>query len=898
MKSKHTLKLNSIYLFAIFLLTMSQYSVSQNTKKDWHTYKNDDLGFSLQLPEAPNYSDDYETFIIYSYNDSDSKKIYSFFGLDLRNSKATKPEELIESFISNIVSNLNGELLNNDEIKYKNGLKHETTVKINSEKLVRSQFVLQNQILYYLSVEDKADRINDVTIDRFFNSLLISSPKQNKVKDWIDYTNDNGAFSLRLPSEPKEIPREVNNPLDEDGEPYILNMYSVTDLKNENNYLFRYNDQPLGYFLEDPIGGFQSLQDDFEGKADLVSPPKTISLNGYEGREFELLIQSKYHCICRVYFRGNRTYLLLKHKLNETDKISTEDDFFKSFTFNPYTETELTPLQPKDTNFEVLFYEDYKLTVDSTDYDNIYVKNSNDYFATNTSSGGVYQFGYSDLQDYFKIKTKKELYEETMNSLANWNDTILKQKEIKVNNKEALEFYIQNKTSNIITRHQIWLDYKRLFLMTGYLANEERNNEITNSFFNSYKVIKEDTPFDVFASKTQLIFEDLQSKDTLVYNKAFGALDYYQFEVADLPKIYKAINTTYKDSTTTELIKNKLVEEFSLVNDSTTVSYIRDFYTQENASDAFKTALLSVLPDLSNTNALETYKQLLIANPPTDPESYSWTTLAPFRDSLDYAIANHKDLLNLIKHQSYRANIVSIFTEIIQNNSEQIDLVDANTDALLKYALSDLKLYNEANKDEESYDYEYNSLIYSYLDFFNKLALKNEVADAFTKPLANQDDNDWFQLHAITARLNNNLDLDEKLLAKKLDTLYSRFEIMETYHRINQFEKIPKKYLKPNEFAKLALYNYLGEDDSLPNEIDVLGKIKQDNIEYYVISYAFTSDDESDSEKYIGIVGPVENVSQDLPFKRPVSYSNWDVLEKNWKNQAKALIPDLIEYGY
>lgn len=894
-------KLSYQFLISAFFCCFLSFNVSAQKKTnstDWYTYKNDDSAYSLQLPDAPNYTDDYGTFTVYTYNDTDSKRIYSFFALNLSDvSEDKKPKEIVESFISTMTANLGGELIDENTVKYKGGLRYKVLVKLNDQKQLNATYTYQNNYLYYQSVEDFKGKTEDKDSERFFKSIQIKDITPKAEGKWIEYSNAEGAFSLNIPSEPKDLSREYANPLEENGAPYLLHLYSVQDYKNDDNYLFRYNDQPVGYFMEDPAAGFESLLENLTGKSELVSDPKTIFLDGYEGREFELLLDSKFHSICRVYFRGNRTYLLLKQKLNLTDKVSADDEFFNSFKFTGYDTDELTPLRPKNTNFQILFFDDIKETIDEEDYDGVYLKNSNDYFALQPNTGNVFQFGYSDLQDYFKIKTKKDFFETNMNSLSDWNDSIISQKDIKVNNHEALEFYLENQKTKVVTRHQVWLENKRLFLITGYLSKESMTNETSNTVFNSFEIIKDEPDFDYFSSKTDAIFRDLKATDTITYNRAFGAFDYYEFEDSDLPKLYNAINDTYGTPEKTSAILDKIVSEFLLIEDENTLETLKKLYQSSDKNDSLKASILITIPELKDENALSTYKSLLLASPPLDINN-SWSVTAPFRDSLAYTVANYDDLLSLIQHKTYRNDVLSIASNIFDNHPESAQLLTENTNTLLQYIDEDLQSYTNTRANEESYDYSENTLMYSYLRLFNRLKLAHPSIEKFTAALLDNEDDKWMATQALTARVFNNFTSDSKLISRSFEDLFSRYELMEIYHKTNQFKDVPKSYLNPEEFSRLALFNYIGENEGYPDHIDVLGKIKKDKQTYYAIAFYYNSEEEGEPTKYFGLVGPTHEFSQEKAFENYSSYSDWDAVEKDWKSQAKKLIPSLLEYGY
>ncbi|MGR7814534.1 hypothetical protein [Lacinutrix undariae] len=887
--------------YSVFLLLFSVQLSAQKKKNanDWYTYTSDEASYSLQLPDAPNYTDDYGTFKVYTYNDSDSKRIYSFFALNLSEiAEGKKPKAIVENFITTMTANLGGEVIDQNTLKYKDGLRYKVLVKLNDQKQLNAIYTYQNDYLYYQSVEDFNNKTEDKNSTRFYNSIQIKDLKPKIEGKWMSYSNAEGAFSLNVPSEPKDLSQEYPNPLDENGAPYLLHLYSVQDLKNDDNYLFRYNDQPVGYYMEDPAAGFESMLESLTAKSELVSEPKTIFLDGYEGREFELLLDSRFHSICRVYFRGNRTYLLLKQKLNLKDKVDPNDEFFNSFKFIDYEDNQLTPLRPKGTNFQVLFFDKTKETIDLEGYDGIYLKNSNDYFALESNSGNVFQFGYSDLQDYFKIKTKKEFYETNMNSLADWNDSIISQKDIKVNDQEALEFYIENQKTKVVTRHQVWVQNKRLFLMTGYLSKESRENEMSNTIFNSFEIIKDEADFDYFSSKTDVLFRDLKSTDTITYNRAFGAFDYYEFDENDLPKLYKALNDTYVSEEKTSAILDMIVSEFLIIEDENTLNVLKTLYNKSATNDSLRASILVTIPVLKDEKALSTYRDLLLASPPLNIDN-SWAVTSPYRDSLEYTVANYDDLLKLIKHKDYRNEVLSLASNIFDDKTESVQLITENTNALLQYIDEDLQRYLATRVDDDSYDYSENTLMYSYLRLFNRLKLSHPAVDTFTAALIDNDDDKWMATQALTARVFNNLPIDKKRTDKAFEDLFSRYELIEAYHKTNQFKKVPKKYITPEEFSRLALYNYIGEDEGYPDHLETLGKVTKNKATYYAVTFYYNSEDEDETPtKYFGLVGPTHEFSQEKPFENYSSYSDWDVLEKDWKSQAKKLIPSLIEYGY
>ena len=251
-----------------------------------------------------------------------------------------------------------------------------------------------------LTNKSQSEKLNSLSHQSILNNLFDFSefkfeqnsfPEQKNAAKWVKYKNELGAFSVNLPTDPKDISRETPNPLDEAGDPYQVNMYSSIDEKNQSFYIVRYNDMPNGFYLNDRQAGFNSIHENLLEKAVMVSEPKIISLGDIEGREVELLINGEYHAILRMYIRGNRIYVLMAQKLNKTDKIILKNEFFKSFKFEEYASITPKIYSPESGAFEMSFFDDVKVTVDTVGYENSRIKQSTNYYSTNPSSGGLYQ---------------------------------------------------------------------------------------------------------------------------------------------------------------------------------------------------------------------------------------------------------------------------------------------------------------------------------------------------------------------------------------------------------------------------------------------------------------------------------------------------------------------------
>ncbi len=876
---------------AVFTGVAKTYKIDQS-KMDWHTFHDKDTGYSVEVPGAPNFTEDFKTFQIHSYSSMLDPTVYLMLGLDLRQAPTELTfDDLSERYLTNILKANDGEVISEDKGKNRDGQYMLNDIIAGDGQHIKSKMVYKDQLFYYVSVQYDKDNVNLNSVNRFLNSLAFSEPKpiERKNTDWQVRIYEDAAFSVHVPGEIKDLSREVINPLDPDGEPYKLKIYNAMDLDNKNNYLFRYNDLPTGYYLQNPEDGFSSMAENFTSKGTLVSEPKTISLNGYEGREYEILLQDKYHTFVRIYFRGNRSYLLLQQKLNDKDKVNVDNPFFNDFKFLDYKPAPFQVKKIDNTQMEIMQFDNYRKEIDTVDYDTSYLKNSVEYYTTNPNSGDVYHFSYGDFQDYFKTTDLSEFYDLNLEMLRDWNDSIVDKNPVKIGHKEGVEAYIKNKANSITTYHKIWIQGKRMIMMTAYTANEVYNKKMTDSILGYFKDTSPEENFDIYASKTSQIIRDLKSNDTIIRKSAIGAFDYYEFEDEDLGQLHDAIRSDFGKTDFDTKVKHKILDEFVQLQNDKTLKVLTEVYDDPKTNDDLKSKIISIVPQLKDDSALSTYKTLLFNKTPEHVENYQWQMFNTFRDSVPMTLAHFDDLVKLIDNDGLRASVLGLATDILEYNPDSTGIVKNRINTLLKHANDDLKLYITDVEDTTNYSYTYNSRIYRYLKLMQDTAAKPENIDTFTKTLIHRKDNDWFKRHAAIARVNHDLPTESKILKALIDSTTSRFAMIKAYHKVGKLDAIPKEYINPEALAKLSLANYLEDSDDYGFEIATLGTYKKEDNDYYAMSINYESDD-NNNESYFALVGPTYNLAEKDRCEPYGILLDWSKLSEDWKAQAASIL--------
>ncbi|MFD2823777.1 TraB/GumN family protein [Lacinutrix iliipiscaria] len=872
-----------------------------DSKMLWKTYTNADLGYSVETPSEVTIDNSSSRIAINSSTDLVSEKLYSFFAIDIRANPQKEDKEAIYSqVIDNAIAKYEAENIIKKNITIDGASGYDIIFEFKEKEAfsaVRSIYLIKNGIFYQFFILGNQEKVNSKSANRFFNSITFFKPKPLPVASdvWIDYYNKKGAFSIQLPTEPKDSSREVNSGLEGVTEMTVLNMYSSQDMVNKDNYIVRYNDFPLGYRLEDLEASFKSIENSFLATSEILSEPKVIYKDGYEGRQYELLIKEVSHGICKLFFRGNRTYMLLSHKLEKGKKTDPNNHFFESFKFEDFIDEDIEEHSTEDFSFKTLKSNMYN--IDEDDYTDSYFVKSNDYYSRNNNSGDMYAFGYSKLKPYFKIDTLQKFFETNKENLLSYNETATHEKTVFINEVEAFEFIAISDNDSIKTKHVMWLDNDYFFLASAYTNNENINSALTQEILYSYRNKNKNKTLDYYASKTDEILNDLKSNDSLVFKNAIGAFEYYEFDDSDLKKLYQATQSDYASAENKTLVLSTIISEFNLINDEETLPFVEKLYQQTDVNDDAKRDILTLIPQLENENRLEIFKALFFNNPPKKEANYNYSLFSPFRDSTDFAIKNYKDFISLKDISNYKTQVLSISAHILQSDHSKKEEVLSHFNKLTDSALVDLKSFQDMLSSEEDYDYAQHNLMYNYLNYLKSVPESSHIdfIDNFTEPIVTSDAKRWLIFEAAQTRIKHHLPIKKETKSSLLDSLDTRFSMIKSYHQVNKLNEVPNNYITQKAFSKLSLEQYLSDSDEYPTETKLIGELKVKSQLYHVYSLNYTYENPEDNESYLAVVEPSYKVTQQNEYKAYPVITDWDLLEEDWKAQAERLILKPLE---
>ncbi|MEO6979235.1 MAG: hypothetical protein ABI113_12680, partial [Mucilaginibacter sp.] len=213
-----------------------------------------------------------------------------------------------------------------------------------------------------------------------------------------------------------------------------------------------------------------------------------------------------------------------------------------------------------------------------------------------------------------------------------------------------------------------------------------------------------------------------------------------------------------------------------------------------------------------------------------------------------------------------------------------------NYAAIMAYAGADIDNYL---KLRDSTDNEWSGSVYNYMQLIGKIK-NGDLNDKLTKRYIETDPKGLYAPDAITARVYNNLPNNQLLVNKYLDSIGTRYDLMEAFNSQKQLDRVPLKYRTQAAYAKLCLYQSVSADDyGSPKKITLLGSIIKNGSVYY--AFKFSLPDRDEKEELIALTGPYKPGATKLNFERYYAYTDYEVVKTNWRLQAGKMIQALID---
>jgi uncharacterized protein YbaP (TraB family) len=275
----------------------------------WYDLKGTDANFKVKVPlksewiktETP-WSDGgaIKTFN-YSNNHAKSDLFYSVgYTVYPPTFSQKNKNDFFEQFIKSTQDQISGKIIAQRIISNPSFTGREFTAVVGDSFFVRSQFLLQDNVLYQLLVGGPGDNPFEVYAEAFLNSFQTSS---NLLVNWHFF--EQPSFNCYLPTPPSKQNKTYTLPAG----PLVVQTFLSSDYKELIDYSLIISTYPPGHKFGNKNAFFEDLvaaaEKQYIGKAYKI---EKVDNSNIEGRYIEMLLMNKKTYRIFIYFDGNSVY--------------------------------------------------------------------------------------------------------------------------------------------------------------------------------------------------------------------------------------------------------------------------------------------------------------------------------------------------------------------------------------------------------------------------------------------------------------------------------------------------------------------------------------------------------------------------------------------------------------
>lgn len=851
----------------------------------WKTNTYKEAGYGVQTPKMVVEVPIGPGIQSYTVADLYSGSSFNYFHIDYGKTGQPNNEEVIDKVIENQLVDEDSELIERSKIEHLGVQGTEVVLQVKGT-YIRAQYFNRDAVLYAFLVESKFNEVRSKYSDAFFNSVQFFTVEK-PVAVWKKREDVQGAYSVNIKGEVSDLSRITPSPENPAIE-YEIYLYASRDEENKTLGLVRYNDQPLGYYINDMSVFDAQVKNILNSRGEVLGESQPITRDGIEGKVYDVLFSSNLNARAEVYFRGNRLYMILAQKLTPEEKISAEDPFMSSFKFEPYKELKLDSLVTLNESFQVKLPQRATKTED-VQFESYEAYEYNEGFnATDLVTGGSYLVQYIKVKPYTKAASLEKFYDDYSQQLLEYNDTIISSKNSMIGGLPSRQIIMHNKNTHVRQKMELLLDGQDLILLLAYVGDEELDR--VDAYFKTFKKINNKATFKLSESKMDLIATHLRSGDSLQFEAAKGAFNYYEFDKKDEKTLAKLLKYSYPDDGEEYNVKNSIVNAIVSLEGAKAVKILSSFYKSGKAPNSTKVEILRILPSLETDKAYKTFFELLEKEAPLREKGASYGVFNGLNNRPKVVLDHIEQLNTFLAQDTYRDKILDTYTYIQRYDSIHGPKLNAYKKTMLSYFEEDARRYTDTLERKKSRHLTY-GLISDYLYLVTtEETLTTGVRNALLTLANDVSTNSWLNIRALRMSIENNIEIAKSALTKRLEDKYSRFEVMETLLENNQKERIPESYFEKVNFAELSLYNHIGidYDEYYPKQINYLGAFTHEDTPYLVFTFMYDEEDGA----YLGVVEDQEIIFES--FKQHTVHVNWNAydIESDWQEEAIKILKE------
>jgi hypothetical protein len=483
-----------------------------------------------------------------------------------------------------------------------------------------------------------------------------------------------------------------------------------------------------------------------------------------------------------------------------------------------------------------------------------------------TTTASSYLILPDTLSKYAWYKHDTSFWKERIDYYSN-GFTLEKESDIQFNGTQGKELLI--KKDIVYKRMRLVLHENKMYEVMVSGNKQFVYNDDATAFLNSFtiNVPAKYTNF-INQSKTTLLLNDLNDKDSAIRMEAYKSLLSAPFEKSDLPLLHEALLKQYISPFTREqadAINQRIAVVLNELNDASTISFIKEKYPLLEDKQKLKNILLGVLARMHTKETYATLAQLLDQYG-ASAQTMNYSCLSAFKDSLALTAGIINSLQKLAKdsvHTSFVAQVLVALTDSGFIKQEQLAAAQNDYIQTAEKILPSVKGLDDYN--------------YGIFHIVKLLGRCNTIeANAVLKSYLGVK-NKYLKKAVVMELVKNNQSVPSQVLTALAAEKDIRVELYNDLKEQKRTALFPKQYLTQASFAESAIYQN-ASDEQEPEKISFLWSITRpyNGKEYVFYLYRVVFDAE---DAYLGIAGGYKPGKKSLEPEKDLTGIYW---EKNF----------------
>jgi uncharacterized protein YbaP (TraB family) len=322
-------------------------------------------------------------------------------------------------------------------------------------------------------------------------------------------------------------------------------------------------------------------------------------------------------------------------------------------------------------------------------------------------------------------------------------------------------------------------------------------------------------PYPHFQSRDNAYFDALMSKDSLLQHKALEITSEMDFSRETSPRIRSVIDSlTGFAIDERQLVGSKLIEGLALDTSDASIDFLKKEFFAHPDSMEYQEVLLSVLLRMKTARAWQTYRNLVLEEPPIAVDTWNascWMLL----DSVKLASSFLSDLKQLLAIEEYEEPIYRLMAQAVDSGwYKPLDYSSLLPQILLE-ARNELKRLNAGNVDGYAFN---TAKMLDYTTLLQPFRKRSEVEAFFKK--AQSTKRMKLLLDLVDFDLDHHQPVADSLIQKIARNQEFVHELYAVLHKYGQAKRMPSHYANRDDLVKAYLSQietpeYSGKADSV-----------------------------------------------------------------------------------